>query len=220
MRERDGSPRQVRPLRPLMPLGLAARRIHDHRHPHKAQCGSHGVEPIVGLVITLIIFKIVWESGQSLFSRLLDGVDPEVIDEVTHSAQHVPEVLEVTEVRVRWIGHRLLADVNIAVKADLSVEQGHEIAREVRHQLLHHLRTLAMPRFTSILPRHQANNIIELAILNMTNFRRIHTNHAETGQRQMAVRHVATALPCRLFVRDTRRVRCAGAGGLRDTKCP
>ena len=101
--------------------------------------GYPQADPLVGLVITLIIFKIVWESGTSLFSRLLDGVDPAVIDEVTHSAQHVPEVVEVTEVRVRWIGHRLLADVNIAVQAELSVEHGHEIAREVRHQLLHHL---------------------------------------------------------------------------------
>lgn len=105
--------------------------------------GYPQADPVVGLVITFVIFKIVWESGKSLFTRLLDGVDPEVIDEVTHSAQHVPEVLEVTEVRVRWIGHRLLADVNIAIQSDLSVEQGHEIAREVRHQLLHHLPYLA-----------------------------------------------------------------------------
>jgi cation diffusion facilitator family transporter len=101
--------------------------------------GYPQADPFVGLIITLVIFKIVWESGKSLFSRLLDGVDPQVIDEVTHSAEHIPQVLEVTEVRVRWMGHRLLADVNIAVQADLSVEQGHAIAGEVRHQLLHHL---------------------------------------------------------------------------------
>jgi cation diffusion facilitator family transporter len=101
--------------------------------------GYPQADPLVGLAITFVIFKIVWASGTSLFSRLLDGVDPEVIDEVTHSAQHVPEVLDVTEVRVRWVGHRLLTDVNIAVKSDFSVEQGHEIARAVRHELLHHL---------------------------------------------------------------------------------
>ena len=101
--------------------------------------GYPQADPIVGLAITFVIFKIVWTSGKSLFSRLLDGVDPVVIDEVTHSAQHVAEVLEVTEVRVRWVGHRLLADVNIAVKSDYSVERGHEVARAVRHELLHHL---------------------------------------------------------------------------------
>ena len=105
--------------------------------------GYPQADPFVGLVITIVIFKIVWDSGKSLFSRLLDGVDPEVIDEVRHAAHHVAEVLEVTEVRVRWLGHRLLADVNIAIQSDLSVEQGHQIAREVRHQLLHHLPYLA-----------------------------------------------------------------------------
>lgn len=96
-------------------------------------------DPFIGLLITLIIFKIGWDSGRSLFTRLLDGVDPEVIDEVRHAATHVPGVEDIAEVRVRWIGHRLLAEVNIAVRADLSVEHGHAIATEVRHQLLHHL---------------------------------------------------------------------------------
>jgi len=105
--------------------------------------GYPHADPFVGLVITVVIFKIVWDSGKSLFTRLLDGVDSEVIDEVRHSVHHVPEVLEATEVRVRWLGHRLLADVNVAVRSNLSVEDGHQIAREVRHQLLHHLPYLA-----------------------------------------------------------------------------
>jgi len=105
--------------------------------------GYPSADPIVGLLITIAILRIVWESGKAVLTRLLDGVDPEVIDEVRHAAHHVAEVLEVTEVRVRWLGHRLLADVNIAIKSDLSVEQGHRIAREVRHQLLHHLPYLA-----------------------------------------------------------------------------
>lgn len=100
-------------------------------------------DPLIGLLITLIIFKIGWDSGKSLFTRLLDGVDPEVGDEVRHAAKHVPGVEDITEVRVRWVGHRLLAEVNIAVRSDLTVEKGHEIAQEVRHQLLHHLRYLS-----------------------------------------------------------------------------
>lgn len=105
--------------------------------------GYPQTDPFVGLAITVVIFKIVWDSGKALLTRLLDGVDPEVIDEVRHAAHHVGEVLDVTEVRVRWQGHRLLAEVNIAVDSHQSVAQGHQIANEVRHQLLHHLPYLA-----------------------------------------------------------------------------
>ncbi|HJX32350.1 MAG TPA: cation diffusion facilitator family transporter [Thermodesulfobacteriota bacterium] len=100
-------------------------------------------DPIVGLLITVAILRIVWESGKSIFTRLLDGVDPEVIDEIKHAVNHTPRVCDIAEVRVRWLGHRLHAELNIAVSPELSVEKGHEIATEVRHQLLHHLRYLS-----------------------------------------------------------------------------
>lgn len=96
-------------------------------------------DPIVGLLISAMIFKIVWDSGKSIFTRLLDGVDPEVIQEIKHAANHTSGVRDVTEVRVRWLGHRLQAELHIAVDSELSVEHGHQIAKEVRHQLLHHL---------------------------------------------------------------------------------
>jgi divalent metal cation (Fe/Co/Zn/Cd) transporter len=78
-----------------------------------------------------------------MFSRLLDGVDPEVVDEINHAISHVPGAKDVTEVRVRWLGHRLRAEVNIAVDRNLSIEEGHAIAIEAQHQLLHHLSYLS-----------------------------------------------------------------------------
>ncbi|OPY75894.1 MAG: putative cation efflux system protein [Syntrophorhabdus sp. PtaU1.Bin058] len=100
-------------------------------------------DPIVGLLITVAILRIVWESGKSIFTRMLDGIDPEIIDEIRHAVNHTPGVKDLSEARVRWLGHRLHAELNIAVSPELSVEEGHEIAKEVRHQLLHELRYLA-----------------------------------------------------------------------------
>lgn len=100
-------------------------------------------DPLVGLGITLAILRIVWQSARAVFTRMLDGVEPEVIDEIHHAATHVAGVREVAEVRARWIGHRLHAEVNIAVDPGLSVAEGHAIAKEVHHQLLHHLNYLA-----------------------------------------------------------------------------
>lgn len=100
-------------------------------------------DPAVGLLISILILRIVWQSGKSVFGRLLDGVDPEVIGEIKHAAGHVDGVGSVSEVRVRWLGHRMHAELNIAVDQTLSVEKGHDIAKSVRHELLHRLKYLS-----------------------------------------------------------------------------
>ncbi len=99
-------------------------------------------DPIVGLLITAAILRIVWQSAAAIFTRMLDGVEPEVLDELKHAALHVDQVREVTDVRARWVGHRLHAELNVAVDPSLPVVEAHSIAKEVRHQLLHHLRYL------------------------------------------------------------------------------
>ena len=99
-------------------------------------------DPLVGLLIAAAILIIVWQSAKMVFTRLLDGVDPEITDEIRHAASHAEGVEDVSEVRARWLGHRLHAEVNIAVDPTLSVEEGHAIAREVNHRLMHELRYL------------------------------------------------------------------------------
>ncbi len=96
-------------------------------------------DPLIGLFITIAILRTVWKAGKSVFSRILDGVEPGVVDEVRQVVKRVEKVNDVTEVRVRWLGHRLYAEVNIAVNPELSVKEGHEIAVEVRHRMLHGL---------------------------------------------------------------------------------
>lgn len=96
-------------------------------------------DPIAGLLISAAIFVLVWQSARSVLVRMLDGVDPNTLEAISHAASHVPRVNEATDVRARWIGHRLHAELSVTVAADLSVGEGHEVAREVRHQLLHHV---------------------------------------------------------------------------------
>jgi cation diffusion facilitator family transporter len=96
-------------------------------------------DPLVGLGITAAILVIVWQSGRAVFTRLLDGVEPEVIETLAHAAGHVPGVQAVTDVRARWVGHRLEAELNIAVAGTCTVAEGHRIAKEVHHQVLHHV---------------------------------------------------------------------------------
>ncbi|MCF7804270.1 MAG: cation diffusion facilitator family transporter [Candidatus Marinimicrobia bacterium] len=96
-------------------------------------------DPIIGIGITIAILKIVWDSAKTVFQRVLDGVDPEIIDQIRHSADHTERVAEVSDVRARWIGHEIRAELSVAVQPDLTIEEGHNIAIQVRHNLLHDL---------------------------------------------------------------------------------
>jgi len=101
-------------------------------------------DPLVGLGISVVILFIVWQSSKAVFTRMLDGVDPGLIEEVRRVSAQVSGVREVTEVRARWIGHRLTVEANIAVDPNLSVAEGHDIAWQANHELLHALPSLSI----------------------------------------------------------------------------
>ena len=96
-------------------------------------------DPLVGLIITVLILRIMWSSAKAVFMRMLDGVDPEIVNEIRHAASHAQGVEDVSDVRVRWIGHWLHAEVNLSVSPVLSITEAHDLARQARHEILHHL---------------------------------------------------------------------------------
>lgn len=100
-------------------------------------------DPVIGILMTVLILRIVWESAAAVFTRLLDGVEPDVPNQIKEQARQTKGVKDVSEVRVRWLGHRMHAELNVAVAQGLSVEQGHNIANRVRHDLLHKLQFLS-----------------------------------------------------------------------------
>nr|WP_318013259.1 cation diffusion facilitator family transporter [Mesorhizobium sp. CA6] len=68
-------------------------------------------DPIIGLLITVAIFGIVWQSARSVLTRMLDGVEPGLVDEIHHAADHVAGIEKVADVKARWLGHKLHVDV-------------------------------------------------------------------------------------------------------------
>jgi divalent metal cation (Fe/Co/Zn/Cd) transporter len=95
------------------------------------------LDPLVGLLITLAILVIGKQAGQAILYRLMDAVDPELAGQVEHEAGHVAGVRAVHDVRIRWHGHRLIAELHADVDPALSTVDSHEIGEQVRHALLH-----------------------------------------------------------------------------------
>lgn len=102
-----------------------------------AALGASWVDPVAGLVVALVIIQLLWRSARAIMRRLLDAVEPELVDTVEAVMGGVDGVLEVTDLRVRWQGHQLRVSASITVAADLTIAAGHETAHEVEHALLH-----------------------------------------------------------------------------------
>lgn len=96
-------------------------------------------DPIVGLLISFMIMGIVWQTARAVFTRMLDGIEPEVIEEIRHTAEHVPGLIEVRAVRARWLGHKLRAEVDITVDGDLPVSAAESIAARYEAELKTHI---------------------------------------------------------------------------------
>ena len=101
-------------------------------------------DPIVGLIITIAIFGIVWQSSRAVVMRMLDGVEPGIIEEIRHSAGHVLGIREVTDAKARWLGHELHAEVTIAVDDQLSLAKANAIAAALQGELRAHIPALAV----------------------------------------------------------------------------
>nr|WP_162953167.1 cation diffusion facilitator family transporter [Streptomyces sp. 11-1-2] len=109
-----------------------------------AALGWRLADPIVGLLITAAILLVLKDAAREVFRRLMDSVDPALIDTGEAAIREAPGVLSVTELRMRWIGHRLRAEATVEVDGGLSVQEAHAVAVEVEHALIH-----AVPRLTA-----------------------------------------------------------------------
>jgi cation diffusion facilitator family transporter len=103
--------------------------------------GWHWADPVVGLLITLAILLVLKDAAAEVYRRLMDAVDPHLVDEVARTLRGTEGVLDVGDVHLRWIGHHLRAECAIVVPAELTVTAAHAIAVQAEHRLIH-----ALPR--------------------------------------------------------------------------
>ncbi|MCB0926060.1 MAG: cation transporter [Mycobacterium sp.] len=103
-------------------------------------------DPIVGLLITVAILAILRTAARDIFRRLMDGVEPRLVDAAEAALAAEPGVTGVRSVRMRWIGHRLHAEAELDIDPGTTITDAHRIAHEAEHTLTH-----AVPKLTSAL---------------------------------------------------------------------
>jgi divalent metal cation (Fe/Co/Zn/Cd) transporter len=100
----------------------------------------------VGLVITVAIIAVLYQAAREVYRRLMDAVDPALLDQAEDTLKATPGVLDVGRVRLRWVGHQLWAECEIVVSGDITAVEAHEVAVNAEHDLLH-----ALPRLSAAL---------------------------------------------------------------------
>ena len=98
--------------------------------------GWRWADPVVGLLITVAIVGVLRSAVVQVGARLMDAVDPATVDRALAAIRTVEGVQEVVDLRLRWIGHSLRAEADVAVDPRLSVVEGHDLAHHVEEHLV------------------------------------------------------------------------------------
>ena len=111
-----------------------------------AAIGWTWADPVIGLIITAAILTVLYQAAREICRRLMDAVDPALVDQAEHALHATPGVLGTGQVRLRWVGHQLRAECEIVVRGDATAIEAHQVAASAEHSLLH-----ALPRLSAAL---------------------------------------------------------------------
>nr|WP_226759525.1 cation diffusion facilitator family transporter [Arthrobacter sp. SO3] len=98
-------------------------------------------DPIVGLLIAAAIIVLLWGTIKSIGRRLMDGIEPDLLDRAGSALAGTPGVLSVSALQLRWVGHRLQGNAAIVV-ADMTLTAAEQIVLAAEHRLGHALPNL------------------------------------------------------------------------------
>lgn len=118
--------------------------------------GQAWVDPTAGLVVAVPILWLLARSARRIFRRLIDGIEPEILQTATATIAAVEGVDAVEDIRIRWHGHQLRIAASIAVASTLTVKEGHDIAHQVEHEL-HHAYTTPVVATIHVEPNDHPN---------------------------------------------------------------
>jgi cation diffusion facilitator family transporter len=89
-------------------------------------------DPIIGMIISAAILVLLWGTITSIGRRLMDGIEPDLVDRARHALEDTHGVLSVPRIQLRWVGHRLQGAATLHV-ADASLSEVERILHQAEH---------------------------------------------------------------------------------------
>ena len=92
-------------------------------------------DPLVGLLISVAIFVLLFGTARDISRRLLDGVDPALVEQAERTFLQVPGIISIVDVRLRWLGHRLSVDATVATDPSMPIAHFHTLEHDADHAI-------------------------------------------------------------------------------------
>ena len=101
------------------------------------------LDPVAALIVGFMVGKMGWEFGWDAMHDLMDrAVDEQEVQAIRQTLLDTPGVAGVHDVRTRKMGDMVVVDAHLEVDAQITVEEGHDIAVEARQRVMQRHRVL------------------------------------------------------------------------------
>ncbi len=101
-----------------------------------AKIGLGWLDGVAALLVGFVICKTAWDIFMESSHSLTDGFDEELLQDISETISKTGGVRQLTEIKARMHGNRILLEATILVNPLLTVTQSHEITVEVEKTLL------------------------------------------------------------------------------------
>lgn len=113
-------------------LGIGLALIGDYYQIHFLAYG----DPAAGIIVSILVLKLAWHMAQEAVDILMEkAVSADKLNEYTAIVKSVPQVKRIDRIRAREHGHYVLVDVRVSIPGEMSIQQGHDIARSIKNAI-------------------------------------------------------------------------------------
>jgi cation diffusion facilitator family transporter len=97
---------------------------------------SYG-DPAAGIIVSLLVIRLAYEMGKDSFDVLMEkNVGESKMEDYAKLIHSVPEVKRIDRLRAREHGHYILVDARIAMRGEMTIQQGHDAGRSIKQKIM------------------------------------------------------------------------------------
>ncbi|WP_370639101.1 cation diffusion facilitator family transporter [Cohnella sp. REN36] len=94
-------------------------------------------DPVAGIVVSLLVLKLAYEMGSDAVDILMErNVPAEKLGGYERLISSLDEIKRIDRVRAREHGHYIIVDVRVGVPSHYTIQQGHDIGREIKRRIM------------------------------------------------------------------------------------